>query len=61
MHRRGELGKLRSLELFRELSASGAFAFPRLPAELTIETTAMAPEEAARTIVRGLGLRSVDE
>lgn len=56
--RRG-FGKLTSLELFRELSAAGALDYPPLPAEVSIDTTALAPEAAAKTIGAALGLPAV--
>jgi len=45
---RAEFGKLRSLELFRELHQAGAFEYPPLPdSGLSIDTSRMTPEEAA--------------
>jgi hypothetical protein len=45
---RAEFGKLRSLELFRELHQTGAFTYPRLPdSGLSIDTSQMSPREAA--------------
>lgn len=50
-------GKLSSVALFRELEAQGAFAYPPLPAAVTIDTGAMDPGEAATRISESLGLR----
>jgi cytidylate kinase len=48
---RASFGKLRSLELFRELHQTGAFAYPKLPdSGLTIDTSQMSPREAAHKI-----------
>jgi hypothetical protein len=48
---RSQFGKLRSLELFRELSRSGAFAYPELPdSGLSIDTSRTSATEAAARI-----------
>ena len=47
---RAAFGKLKSVTQLRALKAAGAFAYPNLPAELTLDTGALAPEEAARRI-----------
>jgi hypothetical protein len=47
---RARFGKLRSKALFQELRGAGAFDYPRLPAELTIDTSKHRPEEAAALI-----------
>jgi len=45
---RAEFSKLRSLELFRELQQTGAFAYPKLPdSGLSIDTSQLSPYEAA--------------
>jgi hypothetical protein len=45
---RAEFGKLRSLELFRELNEAGAFDYPKLPdSGLSIDTSQVSPREAA--------------
>ncbi|MGH9324406.1 MAG: shikimate kinase [Vicinamibacteria bacterium] len=45
---RAEFGKLRSLELFQELLAGGAFDYPALPhSGLTIDTSNLSPGQAA--------------
>jgi hypothetical protein len=50
---RGTFGKLRSLELFRELASTGAFQYPgHLQPELTIDTSEIEPAEAAFRICR---------
>ena len=50
-------GKLSSVALLRELEARGAFAYPPLPAAITIDTGVMNPGEAAARISESLGLR----
>jgi hypothetical protein len=53
--RRGEFGKLRSLDLLRQLRDNFAAAEAAMPpAELTIDTMAVQPAEAARTIAERL-------
>jgi hypothetical protein len=53
---RGEFGKLRSLELFRELRRSGAFEYPFLPEPLlSVDTSLCSPREAAARIAETLG------
>lgn len=48
---RTAFGKLRSLERFRELQQTGAFAYPKLPdSGLAIDTSQMSPREAANEI-----------
>jgi shikimate kinase len=47
---RAAFGKLRSKALFQELRASGVFDYPKLPADLTVDTSLLAPQEAARLI-----------
>jgi chloramphenicol 3-O-phosphotransferase len=47
---RAEFGKLRSKALFRELRAAGAFEYPKLPSDLTVDTGVLSPEEAAMRI-----------
>lgn len=48
---RREFRKLTSVELYRDLRASGAFAFSQLPMpDLSLATDAISPEEAARQI-----------
>lgn len=43
--------KLRSVDLFRSLREAGAFEYPRLAADLAIDTSKLAPRESARLIV----------
>ena len=43
--------KLRSVDLFRSLRDAGAFEYPQLPADLTIDTSEYEPRESARLIV----------
>lgn len=52
---RGEFGKLRSLDLLRTLRSQGAFDYPALPAELTIDTSQVTPAAAADRIGQHLG------
>lgn len=47
---RAQFLKLRSVEVFRELRRTGADHFPPIPAELSIDTSAVDPAEAARRI-----------
>jgi chloramphenicol 3-O-phosphotransferase len=52
---RGEFGKLRSLDLLRQLRDNFAAAEAEMPpADLTIDTTAVQPAEAARIIAETL-------
>lgn len=52
---RAAFGKLRSVELYRQLSQDGAFDIPPLPRKpLVIDTTWLSPGEAARAICAGL-------
>ena len=45
---RAQFGKLRSLELFRQLNRAGGFEFPKLPdSGLSIDTSQTSPAEAA--------------
>ena len=50
-------GKLSSRALRRELEASGAFAYPPIPAAIEVDTGAVEPADAALRIRDGLGLR----
>jgi hypothetical protein len=43
--------KLRSVDLYRSLLDAGAFEYPPLPADLTIDTSEFEPRESARFIV----------
>ncbi len=55
---RQRFGKLNSVELFRELSAAGAFVDPGIPAErLVVDTTELPTAEAAALIASRLGLK----
>ncbi len=48
---RGEFGKLRSVELYRELKEAGVFQYPALAeTKLSLDTTSRQPEETARLI-----------
>ena len=48
---RQESGKLQSVDLFRSLRDDGAFEYPQLPADLTIDTSEHELRESARLIV----------
>jgi hypothetical protein len=51
LHGPAAVGKLRSLELFREIHQTGAFEYPKLPdSGLAIDTSQMSPREAAHKI-----------
>jgi hypothetical protein len=47
---RKEFGKLASLEQYRSLKSAGAFEFPGLPSELSVDTTNQAPGVTAQVI-----------
>lgn len=48
---RGQFGKLRSIDLFRELKQAGAFEFPKLPdSGASFDTTNNTPKEIAVSI-----------
>jgi hypothetical protein len=47
---RKEFGKLASLEQYRSLKNDGAFEFPKLPSELSIDTTNQSPAATAQLI-----------
>lgn len=47
---RAEFGKLRSRDQYRELERAGAFAYPALPAALTVDTGSRTPRDAAGLI-----------
>lgn len=47
---RKEFGKLASVELYRSLRAAGAFEFPELPKDLSLDTTSQSPADSARVI-----------
>jgi hypothetical protein len=53
---RREWMKLKSVATFRELRSRNADSFPTLPAGLTLDTSAMTPEEAARRICERYGI-----
>jgi hypothetical protein len=53
---RQEFRKLTSLDEYRALQAQGAFEYPRLPADCTIEAATLSPADAAQQIVRRLNL-----
>lgn len=47
---RKEFGKLASVEQYRSLKDAGAFHFPKLPDDLSLDTTLQSPSECARLI-----------
>jgi chloramphenicol 3-O-phosphotransferase len=51
---RKEFGKLASVEQYRSLKDNGAFAFPKLPNELSLDTTSQSPTDCARLISQHL-------
>ena len=53
---RAEFGKLTSIDLFEELSAAGIFDFAMPEPALTVDTSVLAPEQAAATIASALAL-----
>ena len=53
---RSAFGKLRDRELFERLMADGAFDYPPIASELTIDTSGMSPEAAAARIADHLQL-----
>ncbi|HSS19710.1 MAG TPA: AAA family ATPase [Pyrinomonadaceae bacterium] len=52
---RKEFGKLTSVELYQSLRDSGAFAYPKLPSGLLLDTTKTSPAETAKSIAAQLG------
>jgi len=56
---RKQFGKLASVEQYRALTAEGAFQFPTLPQDLSVDTTAKPPTETAREIAEYLTARTV--
>ena len=54
---RARFGKLRDLELYRQLRESGSFDFPAMPEPaVRVDTETLEPEASARRIVESLGL-----
>jgi len=51
---RKEFGKLASVEQYRSLKDGGAFEFPKLPNELSLDTTSHSPTDCARLISQHL-------
>ena len=47
---RGQFGKLRSVEQYRNLKAAGAFRFPNLPEGLSLDTTQRSAADTAKSI-----------
>ena len=47
---RKEFGKLASLAQYRKLKSEGAFDFPKLPSEISIDTTKQSPAGTAKII-----------
>ena len=55
---RAEFAKLKDVAALRDLRAQGWLDYPMPPAELTLDTAAMTPDEAAAAIAAALGLTS---
>lgn len=53
---RAAFGKLRDRELFERLATAGAFDYPPIPSELTLDTSTLAPDEAAERLISSLQL-----
>ncbi len=53
---RKEFGKLASLEQYRSLKSDGAFEFPKLPSDISIDTTNQSPAASAQLISDHLAL-----
>ena len=53
---RAEFGKLRDLQMLRDLGAKGVWNYPPIASELVIDTGSNTPEGSARLIAEGLGL-----
>ena len=53
---RAEFGKLRDLEMLRDLRARGIWDYPEIPSELTVDTGVNSPEQSAALIIGALGL-----
>jgi chloramphenicol 3-O-phosphotransferase len=51
---RKEFGKLASVEQYRSLKDGGAFEFPKLPNELSLDTSSQSPTDCARLISQHL-------
>ena len=47
-------GKLSSLALIKQLEAAGAFDYPELPAAVTVDSSVLAPADAARAIAKAV-------
>ncbi|MGH9872528.1 MAG: AAA family ATPase [Pyrinomonadaceae bacterium] len=54
---RKEFGKLASVEQYRSLKDAGAFQFPKLPNDLSVDTTTQSPADSARLISEHLASR----
>lgn len=55
---RKEFGKLASLEQYRSLKSAGAFEFPKLPNEISVDTSDQSPAVTAKQISDHLALFS---
>ncbi len=54
---RKEFGKLASVERYKSLKSEGAFNFPKVPSEISIDTTDKSPTDTARVISDHIGSR----
>jgi len=57
---RAQFLKLNSVATFRKLRAANADTYRELPADLTIDTSSLQPEESARVISRHFGIPMLD-
>ena len=55
---RKKFGKLASLEQYRSLNAAGAFQYPDLPVNLSVNTTNQSPADSARLISEYIAIQS---
>lgn len=53
---RSEFGKLRDLDMLRDLRARGIWDYPPIPSELVVDTAVNAPDQSAEIIIKALGL-----
>ena len=58
---REQFHKLKSVQVFRELRQKGAEQFPELPADLTLDTSVLSPEQSAREICEKFGIPILSE
>ncbi len=56
---RKKMNKLVSAEFYERLEQNGAFDFPPIPSEFTVDSTINTPPQSAKAIVAALGLPTV--